>query len=100
MVSHGVRPNEGLLRYYRSLSDATTKYIAASDGSEEFYNIMSDPGELRDLSSQRLQLLRNFSEYLAAWHESTPEFVPVLSKPADESESQIELLRALGYVGS
>jgi hypothetical protein len=58
VVSHGIRLSEGLLRYYRSVNDATTKYLAASDGSEELYDIINDPGELEDISSERMQLPR------------------------------------------
>jgi len=95
-LSNGARPNEGLLRTYRSVNDATTKYIMASDRTEELYDISTDPGELDNLADALPGSVQLFSDQLTKWLENTQEFVPP-SSGTGMSASQAEILRSLGY---
>ncbi|MHC4091083.1 MAG: sulfatase-like hydrolase/transferase, partial [Planctomycetota bacterium] len=97
-LAAGLRPNEGVLRHFSAASDARMKYIIASDGSEELYDIRTDPGELHNLAGERSETLKEFAGFLSAWRERTPLFAPDSYRKPQPTPAQIDLLRSLGYV--
>ncbi len=71
------------------------KYLIFEDGSEEFYSLVSDPGEMNNLIDERSELaepFRRIAEKMAAERTKLQVDSAVLDDGA------IEELKALGYV--
>ncbi|MBN2561400.1 MAG: sulfatase-like hydrolase/transferase [Phycisphaerae bacterium] len=104
-LSQGANEKPGLLRLQacRSASDATMKYIIASDGTEELYDISTDPGEINNLAGQQPDSLECLSSSLTEWLARTPPFAPQstpeTAPKAVPTQAQMNLLKSLGYVG-
>jgi len=72
------------------------KLIAGSDGTEEFYDLASDPGEICNLSSEQPKVATELRENLAEWGCPTENFIPNGKEP-QENESVRRSLEKLGY---
>ncbi|MCP4589583.1 MAG: sulfatase [bacterium] len=84
-------------RTLRALLSGDYKYIWASDGNHELYNVRQDPAELQNLAGRSAQ-----AERLAAELEA---IVKTMNRPAGAaqptrplSREELERLAALGYV--
>jgi arylsulfatase A-like enzyme len=82
----------------RMVRDERFKYIASSNGREELYDLIEDPGESRNLVGAEPSVQREMSERLREW-ESALETTRVESGEAEYDEQTMERLRGLGYVG-
>ena len=72
------------------------KLIVGSDGSEEFYDLATDPEEICNLSSKQPNVAAELRATLANWSGSTKNFNPVAKAP-EENESVRRSLEKLGY---
>ncbi|NIR51231.1 sulfatase-like hydrolase/transferase [candidate division KSB1 bacterium] len=91
-------------RYYRDLraiysnvAEDSLKYIWASNGKSELYDMQNDREELNNLAEQKAKVIPVLDEKLQNWHKS---FTPVIStngKLKYTKEVQ-ERLRSLGYI--
>lgn len=93
-----------LKRSYRSVNQGGWKYIEASDGEQELYSLMEDPGErdnrvranpgktgeLGQQLEERLEALPNYDR-----SKRSPDDAPIKAKAGSETERQLKLL---GYV--
>jgi arylsulfatase A-like enzyme len=83
-----------LERGLRSARDgADLKLIAGTDGSEELFDLRADPGETRNVASERPGDVERLREHLPRWDPA-----PVAPEP-DQLQNEIEdRLRSLGYL--
>jgi arylsulfatase A-like enzyme len=73
------------------------KLIRLPDGRTELYYLRTDPDESRDLSASHPGELARLAARLDAWLAAHPT-----AEPGDKSQvpaEQLEVLRALGYIG-
>lgn len=91
-------------RLRRVVRTKEMKYIWASDGTHELFDIRRDPGETRNLIESDAATAVELHGRLMEWVSSQPKYVPpvrdddsVRSAPVDAET--IERLRGLGYVG-
>jgi arylsulfatase A-like enzyme len=82
----------------RMVRDERFKYIASSNGREELYDLIEDPGESRNLAGSEPSIQREMSGRLREW-ESSLETTRMESGEAEYDEETMERLRGLGYVG-
>ncbi len=88
-------PFDRELRAYRT---RRYKYIWASDGRDELYDLLQDPGETDNLIHKRPNVAADLRQRLLAWMEDHP---PEVSTPAHIPEYDATILarlRELGYV--
>jgi len=84
-------------REYRSISDGNYKFIWASNGVHEFFDIRSDPGETDNIIHIENERAAQYERRLAEWHDSS-------SRPISKKEDLIiddetrEALESLGYM--
>lgn len=87
-------------RYNRDLASARTlkwKYILASTGTEELYDLQQDAGELSNLAAIEPAALLSMRRLLEAWRQSLATHDR--TAPTDQiDEGTREILRSLGYV--
>jgi arylsulfatase A-like enzyme len=108
-VSERLRPNLGVFRERyprfdvgphdvrkRALRTRTHKYLWHSDGREELYDLVVDPGETRDVSGEAPAMLASLRNEMAAWHAAHPN--PNLSD-AEEPGFEAEVRRQLSELG-
>jgi hypothetical protein len=73
------------------------KYVAVEDGSEALYDLHSDPGEDRNLLTERAEAVADFRSLREAWQarrSRQPRY-----RAGDRAEGEIaEHLRTLGYI--
>jgi arylsulfatase A-like enzyme len=94
----GIAPDTGILRAFRSISRDGYKYILASDGSEELYDIVADPEEQHDLAAERPLILEPFSKAMKQWLEETElRYEAEAGKSSEVDQRQQDMLKALGY---
>lgn len=75
------------------------KYIWASDGRCELYNIVQDPGESQDLSGANPAKVEELHSKLWDWHEQHSSRVKRSgSVEVDVDAATVERLRSLGYI--
>lgn len=87
--TYSIDENSKMLRY------RGWKYIKNADGREELYDLGTDPGEVRDLASERPNRLAELRELLHAWDAG----IPVAREEAHElDEESIRALESLGYI--
>lgn len=82
----------------RMVRDERFKYISSSNGREELYDLIEDPGESRNLAGSEPSVELQMSERLMEW-ESALESGRMESEEAEYDEETMERLRGLGYVG-
>lgn len=94
----GIEPGTGILRTFHAICDERLKYILASDGQEELYDVTSDPEELHDLAAEQPDLLAPFSKAMQAWLEATqPKHGSGASEAAELDPRQRAMIKSLGY---
>jgi arylsulfatase A-like enzyme len=74
------------------------KLIASSRGEFELYDVVADPGELRDLAPERGARVAELRGQVDALRRARPPLYEVASRSQLSSETE-EALRALGYLG-
>ncbi len=88
-------------RDQNAVRTATHKYIWASDGRDELYDIVADPGETRnviaDYPEQARSLWKVLSEHLDRVSAGGPP-EPMMDGMPEMDEQIIEHLRDLGYI--
>lgn len=93
-------PGVDVSRYDRALAMIRTpryKYIWASDGGHELYDLRADRGETRDLITDRADVAANLHHKLVAWRGSFEPATP--AQPVPEFHDAVkERLRAWGYL--
>lgn len=89
-------------RTLRAYYDEPYKFIEASDGRHELYDLAEDPGELRNLVDQQPRvaerLAADLHEYLLSLQKIGASQPQSTSGPIDEEHRR--RLEALGYAGS
>jgi arylsulfatase A-like enzyme len=88
-------------RRLRALIDGRYKYIWASDGRHELFDLATDPLETRNLVASQTEVSNALAEELARRHDAFPPCrVPDDSEqPEASTPAERELLEALGYLG-
>ena len=91
-----------------ALPEETATIVAQNDnlklildletGATELYDLGEDPGELRDIASERKDLLDLMQQRIQAHLESVGSFPSYRPSATALSEEDIEKLRSLGYV--
>lgn len=81
-----------------SLRTAGFKYIASpGDDTAELYDLRSDPGETRDLVSERPDVAASFQSRLQSWRDELAD-APVRKRSTVKIDEQTrKALVALGY---
>ncbi len=87
----------GKRRIRAALFDWPYKYILSSDDRNEMYHLGRDPKEATDIARRAAKRARKYEQRLsprvkAEWRRTAPEVVDALS------ETEIEQMRALGYM--
>jgi hypothetical protein len=90
-------------RIQRAVRSATHKYIWRDGQTGEFYDLISDPAETRNLIDtavgEELGVLRELQAALSLWHAELELFPPrIVDDAADLAPEMMDHLRALGYV--
>lgn len=87
-------------RQLLAIRSSRYKFIWASDGRHEFYDLVKDPGEQNNLIAVGGEVLNRLREDLLRWYDSLPkrdrEATPSLAGP-DLDREVTKRLRALGY---
>ncbi|MGW8251796.1 MAG: sulfatase/phosphatase domain-containing protein, partial [Anaerolineales bacterium] len=87
-------------RYDRSLKMIRTdryKYIWASDGNHELFDLQEDPDEEQNIIKDQQKIAKDLDRQLTSWQDSFEAAAP--SEPAPEFDEEIKArLRALGYL--
>jgi arylsulfatase A-like enzyme len=110
-VSERLRPNLGVFRERyprfnvdrhdvrkRALRTRTHKYVWHSNGHEELYDLVADPGETREVSDVQRELTAGLRNALEAWCEAHRERdLEGIAAPELEGEVKRQLA-ALGYI--
>lgn len=81
----------------RAVREGGWKYIHAPQ--PELYNVSEDPGELNNLATSEPQRVERMRDHLYELIENAPVVVGAASAKREMSQSELEQLRALGYVG-
>lgn len=92
----GVAAGSYFTRKLRGLRTAQHKYIWASDGAHEFYDLAADPGEMRNVIEVERDAAATLACQLEQW---VNEFVRVtLHEESLIDDLIVERLKALGYI--
>ncbi len=86
-------------RRMTALYDGTFKYIHASDGSSELYDLSADPGERQNLLATRSAETKRLRETLRRLMAETVPFDYASAVGPELSDEQLERLESLGYGG-
>lgn len=93
-------PGVDVSRYDRSLKMIRTdryKYICASDGNHELFDLQVDPDEEQNIIKDQQKIAKDLDRRLTSWQDSFEAAAP--SEPAPEFDEEIKArLRALGYL--
>ncbi|MGH7797288.1 MAG: sulfatase family protein [Candidatus Binatia bacterium] len=92
-------PGDDFSRFDKGLRCIRTeqfKLIVGSDGTEEFYDLATDPGEICNLSGKQPKVAVELRDTLANWGCSMENFTATGKEP-DENESVRRSLQKLGY---
>lgn len=74
------------------------KYIRASDGQDELYDLEADPSELHNLIDALPGEAERLAAHLDVWKELTPQFTPSGPNATPEPDAAVmDVLRGLGY---
>lgn len=93
-------PSADVSRYDRALKMIRTnryKYIWASDGNHELYDLQADPDEVRNVVVERPDVAGDLDRRLTEWRNSFEEAIPLDEVP-EFDEAVKDRLRALGYL--
>lgn len=93
-------PGVDVSRYDRALKMIRTdhyKYIRASDGNHELYDLQVDPDEQHNINAERPDVAEELDRRLTEWRNSFEEAIPSDEVP-EFDEAVKERLRALGYL--
>lgn len=89
-------------RFRRTLRAAVVeryKYIEASDGQGELYDLAADPGETRNLLDDSPDMAAAFRIQLEAWLRRTPAYETATPRPQPDVGRELkDALKSLGYV--
>ena len=88
-------PFDRELRAYRT---RRYKYIWASDGRDELYDLVQDPGETDNLIHKRPDVAADLRQRLLAWMEAHPIEASTVTEVPEYDEAVLARLRDLGYV--
>ena len=94
-----VDPTFDFSRFDRSLTAVIQdgwKLIRSDRDEEELYDLVSDPGETRNLVSDRPQRADRLRHWLSAWQGAAPP--PDQGDEPQLDEENVEALRSLGYL--
>jgi arylsulfatase A-like enzyme len=91
---------------YTSMVQGGFKYIEASNGEHELYQLAADPRERENLFDRKRARAREFSEALEAWREGVPRYdateeeraASMEERKASMSDDLMRELQELGYV--
>lgn len=84
---------------YVSIRSGQKKYIGGNDGSEEFYDLATDPGETNNLANQQTgEMLRLRKMYLDIVQQASKDEMTLENSAEAAPEALKEQLRALGYM--
>ena len=89
-------------RHRRAIRTPTMKYVWASDGAHELYDMTRDPTESTNLVEDDPENAQRLHDQLMSWYESLPKYVPPPSSaPGDHVSESIDFkrLKSLGYIG-
>ena len=93
-------PGADVSRYDRALKMVRTdlyKYIWASDGNHELYDLQADPDEQCNIIAERPDIAENLDRRLTEWRNSF-EAATLLDEAPEFEEKVKARLRALGYL--
>lgn len=82
-------------RRLKALRDGRFKYIVASTGEQELYDVVKDPGEVNDLANSEPQRCGEMRERL---FRTLPAFEQECTAPAEMEKRLRRRLEALGYL--
>ena len=85
----------------KSLRSDLDKYVLRmNDGTEEFYDLLADPGETRNAIKTQFATATVVKEWLDQWLAEAPEMPTGDAEAADEEvgDDVEERLKALGYI--
>ncbi len=87
-------------RTLRAYYDEPYKFIEASDGHHELYNLDEDPGELRNLFVEKPHVAQRLADDLQKYLSSLVKIAPTQPRPpaAPIDEEHQRRLESLGYV--
>ncbi|MFQ5805528.1 MAG: hypothetical protein ACE5I3_03650, partial [Phycisphaerae bacterium] len=75
------------------------KLLQSADGQRELYDLLEDPGELRNLIDELPDEAARLAAYVRTWLEATPAYTPPKETDQLPSPEVLRSLRSLGYVG-
>lgn len=82
-------------RIQRAIYSWPYKFISATDGKLELYDLSKDPNEANDLYHDDSTVAKQMDSKLKQWLDT---FTPEESEPASMDRETIENLKALGYI--
>ena len=88
-----------LERKFEAVEDGEWKYIEASDGSRELYEVVKDPAETSEVGATHADVMAQMKAKLEAWRSQVPEYRPTEEGSGHKRSGELkEGLEALGYV--
>jgi arylsulfatase A-like enzyme len=93
-------PDVDVSRFDRALKMIRTerhKYIHASDGRHELYDLQADPGEVRSIVGEQPNIAGDLDLRLTEWYARFEPILPADQAPEFDEEVKARL-RALGYL--
>lgn len=93
----GRERSEHLLHSQIAAQDVRFKLIVSDDGSQELYDLVVDPGELRDLAETMPDEVQRLAGFVAHWLGNVPGYESSSAAPELDSDV-IQALRSLGYI--
>jgi len=88
-------PFDRELRAYRT---RRYKYIWASDGRDELYDLAHDPGETENLIDKRPDVAADLRQRLLSWMEEHPIETSTATEIPEYDDAVLARLRDLGYI--
>lgn len=86
-------------RVRTAVYDWPLKLIRSSDGRDELYNLLEDPGELRNLAASQAADAARLRERLERFESGRTRAPAGGVRAAELSDEQRRILKSLGYVG-
>jgi arylsulfatase A-like enzyme len=88
-----------LERKFEAVESGPWKYIEASDGSRELFQVLDDPNETRELGALHPAVVAELQRRLALWREKVPAYQATKEGEGHKRTGELkEGLEALGYV--
>jgi len=79
--------------------DGGWKYIKASTGRRELYDLSTDEDEKADMKNEAPVIAAGLEKRITDWQEATPLFDGAAEASQTMSAGEMERLRSLGYLG-